>query len=110
MLKQRILATLKFFDLQDCPLTLLELHKFLVTDLTVIRPYIDEKFELQVIPTIPTIPVPLPDVLNCLITECASEVFSNNGFYCLQDRQEIIGRRLQNYFYGFKREKLIKRF
>ena len=35
MLKERILSTLKFFDLQDYPVTLLELHKFLLADVQV---------------------------------------------------------------------------
>ena len=47
MLKDRILSTLKFFDLQDCPLTLLELHKFLLPEPGVLENVLDERGELK---------------------------------------------------------------
>lgn len=91
-------------------MTLLELHRFLVTDLNTIRPYVDNKFELQLVLGIPTTPVASDELVDCLVRECAAEVSESRGFYCLSGRQEIIDRRLKNYFYGFKREKLIKKF
>ncbi len=109
MLEQRIISTLKFFDLQDCPLTLLELHKFLLANIETVRQSLDEKFELnQPSPASPAVAVEA--VLACLEGECAGEVMEYKGFYALAGRQELIQQRLNNYYYGFAREKLIKRF
>src|SRR6266404_9461026 len=106
MLEQRIISTLKFFDLQDCPLTLLELHKFLLANIETVRQSLDEKFELnQPSPASPAVAVEA--VLACLEGECAGEVMEYKGFYALAGRQELIQQRLNNYYYGFAREKLI---
>lgn len=112
MLKQRILSTLRFFDLQDTPLTLWELGRFLLDDSEAIRPKLDEKFELSFSPqTGPgTSAVFLGDVLECLTTECAGEVENTLGYYHLRGRSDAARRRWQNYFYGSMREKRAKTF
>ncbi len=107
-LRERILNTLRFFDLQDIPLTLLELHKFLLdekqqlqfkinTDWEIVNEKVGER-------------VSVSQVLECLDTECKNEVESRYGYYALKDRGEIIQARWKNYLYGFKRERRIKRY
>lgn len=111
MLKDRILATLKFFDLQDLPLTLLELHSFLIANLSQIRPSLDYQYEFsanQAFHKPPT--VDISEVLQCLDTQCSEEVASYKGFYFLNGRQDLVNLRLANYLFGLKREKLIRRF
>ena len=110
MLKQRILSTLKFFDLQDYPLTLLELHKFLIVDLESLKNKIDEHGELDEGDFFVEQPISIDKILNCLDTECLSEVQNHLGFYFLVERKQIVEQRLNNYFYGIQREKLIKKY
>src|SRR4051812_6804862 len=100
MLKQRILSTLRFFDLQDFPLTLLELEKYLIHDLSVLKTEINTEWEVSEIshnnqtadepasrrldngylnasrggsaPYRPQITIDI--ILNCLETECPEEI------------------------------------
>ncbi len=109
MLKQRILQTLRFFDLQDYPLTLLELHGYLLADADKIRPALDSQWDLNKELEAGE-KVGIDEVLKCLDTDCWGEVESTMGFYCLKGRQDIIKKRLRNYAYGIKREKLIRRY
>lgn len=109
MLKDRILATLKFFDLQDIPLTLLELHRYLVGDVGSIRSRLNGRYELTA-PGEPELPVSLAELLACLEQECRDTLESDQGHYCLKGRRDIIARRLSNYLYGIKRERRIRRF
>jgi len=113
MLKDRILSTLKFFDLQDMPLTLAELRKFLVVDVSELKSKINTQWELvgdggdyqnndgK---------ISIGEILNCLEKECNYETEQKNGFYCLRGRVEIINLRSANYLYGIKRERLIKKY
>ena len=107
MLKDRILSTLKFFDLQDYPVTLLELHKFLVSDINGVKDHLDENGEIKSFDIKPA-PVSIDEVLMVLEQQCQNEVGNHLGFYYLAGRQAIAHSRLQNYFYGIQREKLIK--
>ncbi len=109
MLKNRILSTLKFFDLQDYPLTLLELHKFLVADWAELKQYTDPQGEL-VENHLPNLQVGVDEILFCIDNECQGQVENYLGFYYLPSRKEIVNLRLRNYYYGLKREKLIKRY
>src|SRR5574340_1666023 len=98
MLKDRILSTLHFFDLQDFPLTLLELHRYLVANLESIKPTLDEHYELKNIPEAAAREkIPIDAVLQCLDSECSEEVACKSGFYALKNRGQIIDQRLQNY-------------
>lgn len=110
MLKQRILSTLKFFDLQDYPVTLLELHKFLLADVQILKSKINTSWELISESASDNQKLSINEVLSCLDKECQNETKQQNGFYCLPGRTEIIDRRLANYFYGIKRERRIRRF
>jgi hypothetical protein len=110
MLKERILSTLRFFDLQDYPLTLLELHEFLLADLETIKANTDSEGEI-VDGEFPEQPkVSLENILECLENECQGIVENTLGFCHLPGRKEIVDLRLQNYFYGIQREKRIKKF
>ena len=113
MLKQRILSTLKFFDLQGIPLTLLELHRFLLGDAGRMALSQDGTWEL-----FKDAPlgggggeqVGLDALLSCLQNDCAGEAGNTLGYYHFFGRQEIAHRRLSNYFFGLKRERRIRRF
>ncbi|MBL8029833.1 MAG: nucleotidyltransferase domain-containing protein [Candidatus Doudnabacteria bacterium] len=110
MLNQRILNTLKFFDLQDTPLTLFELHKFLLGDKELLVQVIDSQHEVVGEIQSFSSKTKLFDVMISLQTELLSQVEQKHGHYCLKGREKIIEQRLENYFYGFKREKMIRRY
>lgn len=111
MLKDRIIATLRFFDLQNTPLTLLELHKFLLADHFDLATYVAENFELK-----QELSAPFPDVvsvaeiLQCLEEECRGRIVMKYGYYALSGREDLIESRLKGYRFGVKRERLIGRF
>jgi predicted nucleotidyltransferase len=108
MLKKRIISTLHFFDLQDYPLTLLELHRFLLADLDSLN--LDHQGEIGTFDLELQEKISVDQILACLENECRVEVKNLQGFYFLAGRQEIISLRLKNYYYGIQREKLIKKY
>jgi hypothetical protein len=112
MLKNRIISTLRFFDLQDYPLTLLELHKFLIADLPELLKHLDAlgEMNLENIGKNLEQPVAIDRILTCLDAECQNEVENHLGFYCFAGRKAIVSLRLENYFYGIQRERLIRRY
>lgn len=112
MIRERIISTLRFFDFQDIPLTLLELHRFLIGDLERIQLSQDENWELfEDAPLGGNLPrTGLEEIVLCLDTECAGRVECTLGFYHLAGRREIVLRRWQNYFFGIKRERRIRKF
>lgn len=111
MLKDRILFTLRFFDLQDTPLTLFELHKFLLAGQEELKNNLDEQREAKDLPDNQAASaVSAGEILTCLETECAGETESRDGFYALCGRTHLVSQRLENYQYGIKREKFIRRF
>lgn len=91
------------------PLTLFELHKFLLEDKEEIKNFLDGEFEVAT-PSAPSSPVNLEIVLSTLDNELMGEVECYNGYYCLPGRSEIVKNRLNNYFYGFKREQRVKKY
>ncbi len=109
MLKQRIISTLHFFDLQDYPLTLFELQRFLIADLETLKQNIDAQGEILQ-ENFSNASESTDKILQCLETECQAEVVNTLGFYHLVARSQIAHLRLNNYFYGIKREKLIRRY
>lgn len=111
MLKDRIISTLRFFDMQDYPLTLLELGKFLMADLDIVNANIDGNGELKSETSVHTeATVGIDGILKSLDTECRGVVDSFLGFYFLAGRKSIAEARWHNYFFGIKREKLIRRY
>lgn len=112
MLANRIIASLRFFDLQQFPLTAFEVHEYLVADTQMLRTKIDNKYELrsdadtQVSP-----PVHFDTILTQLhILSREGRVVCKNGFYALAGHENIIDERLKNYLNGIKRERLIKHY
>lgn len=110
MLKNRILATLKFFDLQEYPLTLLELHKFLIQEVDLIKKQIDSQGEVGNLKDVSKNNFTIEQVLDCLDRECINEVQNYLGFYFLLGRKNLVLNRLNSYSYGIEREKIIKRY
>ncbi len=110
MLKNRILSTLKFFDLQDYPLTLLELRKFLIADWESINQQTDRQGELATGASENPEQVSLEGLAACLDNELKGAVQNDLGFYHLPGKQALVRERLKNYLYGIKREKLISRY
>jgi hypothetical protein len=110
MLKDRILSTLKFFDLQDYPLTLLELHRFLLADRQVLQRVLDIRFEVLPGAGEPSQKTDIVSVLASLESECAGEAECRYGFYYLKGREEIVGLRLKNHLYGLARERRVSKW
>ncbi len=110
MLQNRIISTLQFFDLQDIPLTLFELHKFLVNDPAEIKKNINFEFEHIGEASKEYEQVTLDAVFFVLENQLKDQIQTKNGYYCLPGRVNIIDLRINNYFYGFKREKIIKKY
>ncbi len=112
MLKDRILSTLRFFDLQDYPLTLLELQQFLMEDEQVLKQRVDSQFEINNIQNAKTSErsITSGEILRCVEEECQGQVEEDRGFYYLRGKNKIVQRRLQSYNYGLKREQLIRKF
>lgn len=110
MLADRIIQTLKFFDLQDFPLTALEIHRYLIADKSSLRKRLDDDFELQTIDD-PPASVHLDTVLLQLSVLAGSGQISQiNGFYTLPAREQLATKRLQSYLHGLRRERLIRRY
>lgn len=112
MLSERILKTITFFDLQDYPLTAVEIQQYLVPDYVTLRDRVDGNFEL--LETRMTDNQPIIH-LDTIVTHLDSLVASKklveqNGFYALPAREELIPLRQNNYLFGLKRERLIRRY
>src|SRR5579872_1758731 len=108
MIKECVINTLKFFDLQDLPVTLLELHSYLIGDLEKIKPLLDNQWDLTA-EIAAGEKVAIEAVFKCLDVECLDEVDCSQGFYYLKGRESLVEKRLHNYSNGIKREKLIRR-
>jgi hypothetical protein len=85
-----IMRTLAYFDVQDRPLTLLEIHTYLLG------------------PT--KTPVTLSEIHAALETSLKDQVISSEGFYALKGREEIIAARTSNNFYSIPRMRRVNRF
>lgn len=109
MLKERILNTLKFFDLQDYPLSLLELGAFLIADRKELETHLDEKRELKSIVAGGKI-FQLWEILECLEKECPDDVETDKGFYCLKGRMSVINSRWRGHISGIRRERRLSRY
>lgn len=124
MLSERILATIKFFDLQDYPLTSFEVWRYLVSDPASLKNQIDENYELpqELIENKVSV-VHFDTLLANLDILCKEgKLVSKHGFYALAKEQTngaviinsgdtgLIDKRLQAYRYGLRREKLLRRY
>lgn len=91
MLNNQIIKTLEYFDVQDHPLTLLELRAYLLR--------IDPEDK----------PASLHEISEALQT-LGGLVGQANGFYFLKDREVLSKRRLENNFYSTQRLKRAKKY
>lgn len=111
MLAQRIIDTLRFFDLQQLPLSAFEIHKYLVSDKDNLKTKLDDRFELENAGAPQPASVHMDTILTQLhILSREGRIICDKGFYCLPGREKIIRDRLVNYLNGVKREKLVKKF
>jgi hypothetical protein len=102
MLSQRILSTLRFFDLQDLPLSLLELEKYLLVEMANVPEPDNHQPSLDSITS--------DQILRSLQYELVGKVETSQGFYFLSGRKNIVKHRQENYLYGIERERRITRF
>jgi predicted nucleotidyltransferase len=112
MLKARILSTLRFFDLQEIPLTWLELHRFLLADGVSIKAHQNEQYEFVVGENVVNISASVEpaEILACIATECQTELAYVLGYYCLAGREDLCIRRWKNYAFSVFRERRINKF
>lgn len=96
MLSQQILKTLQYFDIQDHPLTLLEIKKYMLDEGG--GKALDKSDAAG-----------LSAILNCLDNELAGNVQNKYGFYFLSGRESIAESRWKNNFYSVPRLKKAKR-
>jgi hypothetical protein len=94
-LAEAVLKTLRYFDVQDRPLTLVEIHLYLLGPLNseLIGQGSNESRILEV-----------------LEGPLASETESEQGFYCLLGRSQIITQRLSNNYYSVRRLKRARKY
>ncbi len=109
-LKDRVVATLTFFSLQDLPLTTMELHRFLLADATAMRPRLDADFELSgEAPVEPAVPV--SSVLAAADgARAAGLAEESKGFWYLPGNADSVERRLSGYRFQLPRERRIRRY
>lgn len=89
MLKEAIIQTLKYFDIQDHPLTLLEISKYLLKQEN------SSTFKLS-------------EILEAV--ESADEIQTFNGFYYLSGRRAIAQKRWQSSLYSTPRMNRAQKF
>lgn len=111
MLAQRILSTLRFFDLQKFPLTAFEIHKYLVAETTALSTKLDSRYELASdgVPAAPA--VHFDTILTQLrILSREGSIVARNGFYALPGKDGLIQERAKSYLKGLPREKRVQTF
>lgn len=110
MIQERIVSTIRFFDLQGLPLTMLEVYKYLVVQPQLLQEKLDDSYEL-VSESEPGHSVSLDTVLlslNDLVSNSRLEQF--HGYYFLPGKKFLVVERLRNHVYGIARERRIKRW
>lgn len=109
MLKDRILFTLKFFDLQQTPLTLAELRDFLLNEPEVLKTQVNPAYEIAQPIEVPAA-VSAEEIDSVVRNELAGQVERKNELFCLTGKGILIDQRIQNQAYYLHREQLIKKF
>lgn len=110
MLEQRIEDSLRLFGLQGIPLTLFELHKFLVGDVDQLRSNIAEDGELTS-PAPPGVVVSFETLVNVLSEmQAGGKVVERLGFFALKGNEAAIFSRWRGYAHGIYRERRIRRW
>jgi predicted nucleotidyltransferase len=111
ILDKRILATLRFFDLQELPLTQFEIYKYLLANPDTIAEAVDTHFELNAEPLPAGTKASLEQVLAAVAElKHDNEIEEQNGYYSLPGRLNLVDIRLSNYAYGIRRERKIRRY
>jgi predicted nucleotidyltransferase len=111
MLAERIFSTLRFFDLQDYPLTAFEVQKYLIADVKSIQTRLDENYELVSLDPMQSTFVSFDTILTQLqIMFREGRIISHNGFYALPGREVLISQRQRNNLHGLVRERRIRRY
>jgi predicted nucleotidyltransferase len=110
MLADRIHNTLRFFDLQEFPLSAFEMHKYLIADLKNIQSKLDGQYELSNASPEPSSKIHLDTILSQLqIMTREGRIVERKGFYALPGREDLIDKRLRNHLLGIKRERRLRR-
>jgi hypothetical protein len=110
MLSDRILATLRFFALQQVALTAFETHHYLIADLTQLRPQLNEQFDVTGEEEA-NHSISLDTVLHQLDILVNEKVIGqSHGYYFLPGQEDLALKRINNYIYAFQRERLISRY
>jgi predicted nucleotidyltransferase len=94
-LTEAVLKTLRYFDVQDRPLTLVEIHSYLLGPLA--DEFVGQDFSES-------------KILEALEGSLASETEKEQGFYCLLGRRQIITQRLANNYYSVCRLKRARKY
>jgi len=111
MLAERIISTLRFFDLQKFPLTAFEIHKYLVADVNALKSKIDSRFEIQDASSVPAPAVHFDTILTQLhILSREGRIVARNGFYALSGKDQLVQDRAKSYLTGLPREKRVQTF
>lgn len=90
-------------------MTLLELQRFLIANMANLRQRVDGQGEVIVNDTKIEPGVAIDKILKCLDAECP-EVKNTLGFCHFSGREALVQARLDNYFFGIEREKLVKKY
>jgi hypothetical protein len=110
MLEKQILSTLRFFDLQDLPLTQFEIYKYLLADPLALADAVDGQFELKGHPQAGE-GFSLEQVIaSAARLKQEEKIGEKNGYYTLPGRINLVSLRLTNYGYGLGRERRIRRY
>ncbi len=105
MLTQRILSTIKFFDLQNLPLTFGEVFKYLLG-----QPELNGDHELEGLAVKPLAvdSATVYKVLDDLVIE--GRLICHHGFYSLPGKNQAALHRVRSFANGVKREKRLARY
>ncbi len=111
MLSNRIIETIRFFDLQDYPLTSFEVHKYLIADAVQLETRLDGNYELlpDQVPSGAMVQMDTVQSQLDVLSELG-EIVMHDGFYTLPESARLVPLRLKNYLFGIKRERLIWRY
>lgn len=111
MLAERILSTLRFFDLQKFPLTAYELYQYLIADIPSLKSKLDDRYEIISDGVGPAPAVHYDTILTQLhILSREGRIVSKNGFYSTVGNESLISDRFKNYLTGLPRERRIARY
>ena len=110
-IERRVLATLRFFDVQQQPLTLFEIHKYLLTALEDLQFGLDENYEMLMDSNVDVVPVAVAQVWEILESLVRRRLVGVKlGYYYLPGKSHTVNIRLRNYHHALKRERMIRRF